>query len=185
MESEQGRYKGIRKDEGKIIKGTLTEAPLKLKASSIPSKAENVVYSNHHKSAFGNSQERFYTPANLQTDYTPGPGNYNPLSLANRIESKKGTGIFASATKITRFNDKRNWNPGPGRYDFSLNKSKRTKSTYQFSTNSSVRQLFKEEVRTAGKLPGPADYDERLRRSASTYNSIFKSNVNRFHMENA
>jgi hypothetical protein len=56
MESEEGRYKGIRKDDGKIIKGTLTEAPLKLRASSIPSKTENVIYSNHHKSAFGNSQ---------------------------------------------------------------------------------------------------------------------------------
>jgi hypothetical protein len=68
MESDEVRYKGIRKDDGKIIKGTLTEAPLKLKASSIPSKAENVIYSNHHRSAFGNSQERFYTPANLKTD---------------------------------------------------------------------------------------------------------------------
>jgi len=67
MESEEVRYKGIRKDSGKILKGTVQEAPLKLKASSIPSKIENLVYSNHHTPAFGNSQERFYTPTNLKS----------------------------------------------------------------------------------------------------------------------
>jgi len=38
MESERERYKGIRKDDGKIIKGTITEAPLKVKVASIPHK---------------------------------------------------------------------------------------------------------------------------------------------------
>ncbi len=56
MDSDEGRNKGLRKDDGKIIKGTLTEAPMKLKASSIPSKIENVVFNNHHRPAFGNSQ---------------------------------------------------------------------------------------------------------------------------------
>lgn len=68
-----------------ILKGTLTEAPLKVKASSIPSKNENIVYSNHHQSAFGNSQERFYVPNHQKESSTPGPGNYNPLALSNKV----------------------------------------------------------------------------------------------------
>ena len=56
MDQEEGRTKGIRKDEGKIYKGTLMEAPMKIRTSSIPSKVENVVYNNHHRPAFGNSQ---------------------------------------------------------------------------------------------------------------------------------
>jgi hypothetical protein len=149
----------VRKDEGKILKGTIKEAPLKLKASSIPSKTENIIYSNHHSSAFGNSQERFYVPINQKLSETPGPGNYNPLALSNKIMSKRGSGNFASLTKLERFNDKRNWNPGPGRYDFSLKKSKRSKSTYQFTNHSQMRELFKHEIKTAGNIPAPGDYE--------------------------
>lgn len=118
MDSEEGRNKGVRKDEGKIIKGTLKEAPMKLRASSIPSKVENIIYSNHHKPAFGNSQERFYTPTHQTLSGTPGPGNYqNDSKLYKNVDSKKGFGFFASQTTLSRFNDKRNWNPGPGRYE--------------------------------------------------------------------
>ena len=116
METEQGRNKGCRKDDGKIIKGTLTEAPTKLRASSIPSKIENVVFNNHHRAAFGNSQERFYTPTVSQLISTPGPGNYNPSILHGKTDSKKGFGFLASETKNSRFSNKRNWNPAPGRY---------------------------------------------------------------------
>lgn len=117
MDVEEGRNKGVRKDDGKIVKGTLKEAPLKLKASSIPSRIENIIYTNHHKAAFGNSQERFYIPTNTQLSATPGPGNYYKSdALYKNIDSKKGFGFFASQTTLRRFNDKRNWNPGPGRY---------------------------------------------------------------------
>ena len=96
MDSEDGRNKGIRKDDGKIIKGTMTEAPTKIRASSIPSKVENVVFTNHHKSAFGNSQTRFHTPTASQLLSTPGPGNYNPSLLQAKVDSKKGYGNLAS-----------------------------------------------------------------------------------------
>jgi hypothetical protein len=116
MDTEEGRNRGLRREDGKIIKGTLTEAPTKLRASSIPSKIENVVFSNHHKAAFGNSRERFYTPTLETLSSTPGPGNYNPAVLKGKVDSKKGLGFMASETKLSRFNDKRNWNPGPGMY---------------------------------------------------------------------
>lgn len=117
MENEDGRYKGTRKDDGKIIKGTMKEAPLKLKASSIPSKIENIIFNNHHKAAFGNSQERFYTSTNEKLSMTPGPGNYDSPALYKNVDSRKGFGFFASQTTLSRFNDKRNWNPGPGKYE--------------------------------------------------------------------
>ena len=116
MDSDEGRNKGNRKDDGRIFKGTLTEAPTKMKASSIPSKIENVVFSNHHKASFGNSQERFYTRTVDTLNSTPGPANYNPSALKGKVDSKKGLGFLASQTKLDRFNNKRNWNPGPGMY---------------------------------------------------------------------
>lgn len=84
MEKEERRYKGSRKDDGKIIKGVLKEAPLKLRASSIPSKIENVVYANHHKFAFGNSQERFLITNNEMINANVGPGNYNPSATYSK-----------------------------------------------------------------------------------------------------
>ena len=96
MENDEGRNKGVRKDSGQIIKGTLKEAGLKLKASSIPRKIENIVYNNHHRPAFGNSQERFHTFTATRLEAAPGPGNYNPNLLEAKINSKKGYGNFAS-----------------------------------------------------------------------------------------
>ena len=123
MDNDEGRNKGVRKDDGRIIKGTLTDAPMKLKASSIPTKIENVIYNNHHKAAFGNSQERFYTKTIDKIMSTPGPNNYNLSAVSAKIDSKKGSGFLASQTKLSRFNEGRNWNPGPGRYD--VNRSNR------------------------------------------------------------
>ena len=127
------RYKGLRKEDGKIIKGTMTEAPLKLKASSIPAKNETVVYSNHHKVAFGNSQERFYIPMNQRENVTPGPDNYKLKLNSSKVDSKKGSGCFASQTQLNRFDLKRNWNPGPGRYETPKRMNK-TKSTVLLSS---------------------------------------------------
>jgi len=36
--------------------------------------------------------------------------------LKGKVDSKKGYGFLASQTKLARFEGKRNWNPGPGRY---------------------------------------------------------------------
>jgi hypothetical protein len=54
-----------------------------------------------------------------------------------------------------------NWNPGPGRYEFSLNKSKKTHSTYQFSSHSEIRQLFNTSIKEAANLPGPGHYEHK------------------------
>mgnify|MGYP006876341347 CR=1 FL=1 len=46
---------------GKIYKGTINDAPMKVKVASIPSKFENVIYRNNKPPAFGNSRDRFYS----------------------------------------------------------------------------------------------------------------------------
>jgi hypothetical protein len=159
METEEGRNKGVRKDDGKILKGTLKEAPIKLKVSSIPSKIENIIYSNHHKAAFGNSQERFSIPTHTQLAVTPGPGNYfKPDALYKNVDSKKGFGFLASETTLARFNSKRNWNPGPGRYE--VQTERRTKSNSSIlKVNLQARELFDSEIRAAKEKPGPGNYE--------------------------
>ena len=75
-----------------------------------------MIYNNHHSPAFGNSQERFHVFTNSKLEATPGPGNYNLNIVQAKIDSKKGTGYLASQTTLSRFNNMRNSNPGPGRY---------------------------------------------------------------------
>lgn len=43
-DSQTTRNKGIANQYGKIYKGTINEAPIKLKISSIPNKHENVIF---------------------------------------------------------------------------------------------------------------------------------------------
>lgn len=65
-----------------------------------------------------------------------------------------------------------------------MQKDKKSKSTYQFINKSQARDIFEHEIKVAGSVPGPGDYDHRLRRSVSTHSSVFKSNINRFRMNN-
>lgn len=51
----------MKRSTGKIYKGTLNDAPMKVKVASIPCKFENVVYRNNKVPAFGNSRDRFYS----------------------------------------------------------------------------------------------------------------------------
>lgn len=75
MQSDDGeRNKGAGLPSGKILKGTLNEAPLKVKVSSIPTRFENIVYVNHGQSAFGNSQRRFFSPGEEDLSCAVGPG---------------------------------------------------------------------------------------------------------------
>ena len=55
-DTEVTRYKGANNNTGKIVKGTLNDAPIKVKVSSIPSKFENVVFRNDLQPAFGDSK---------------------------------------------------------------------------------------------------------------------------------
>lgn len=57
MEDEGDAYrnKGGILGYGKIIKGTLSEAQMKLRVSSIPNKHENIIYRGSYNTAFGTS----------------------------------------------------------------------------------------------------------------------------------
>ena len=77
-EPEINRYKGSNHNTGKIIKGTLNDAPIKVKVSSIPSKFENIIFRNNSQPAFGDSKERFYQPSSTNSNFIPGPGMYEP-----------------------------------------------------------------------------------------------------------
>lgn len=46
---------------GKIFKGVINDAPMKVRVASIPSKFENVIYRDNKPPAFGNSRDRFYS----------------------------------------------------------------------------------------------------------------------------
>jgi len=46
---------------GRIFKGVINDAPMKLRVASIPSKTENIIYRNNKPPAFGNSRDRFYS----------------------------------------------------------------------------------------------------------------------------
>jgi hypothetical protein len=105
---------------------------------------------------------------------------YNPNATSGKIDSKKGLGSFASQTKLTRFNDKRNWNPGPGRYDVLAEKKIRSRSTVLLSSQLQARELFKHEIRAATGIPGPGDYEGKTFRSITTTNPVFKSKNTRF-----
>lgn len=109
------RNKGTQVLSGKIIKGTMNEAPIKLNVSSIPSKYENVIYKSSSKPAFGDSTQKFFQLTN-DSDLVPGPGNYNLDKSYSKIDSKKGSGFFASQTKLDRLERTRSHIPGPGTY---------------------------------------------------------------------
>lgn len=97
IEEEEGyRNKGVMSSSGKILKGTLNEAPIKLNVSSIPTKHENVIFKSKSQSAFGDSTRRFFNFSSNNSALTPGPGCYNLNQSFQKIDSKKGSGFFAS-----------------------------------------------------------------------------------------
>lgn len=127
------RNKGGALSAGKILKGTLNEAPIKLNVASIPSKYENVIYHNSTKPAFGDSNKRFFQFNSNDTSITPGPGCYDLNKTFSKVDSKKGSGFFASQTKLQKLQRARSHGPGPGSYKSkdlqpkSLNTTSRTK----------------------------------------------------------
>ena len=125
LEDDEGyRNKGATISAGKIIKGTMNEAPIKLNVSSIPSKYENVIFKSKSQSAFGDSTKKFFKLSANDSSLTPGPGRYNLNQSLTKIDSKKGSGFFASETKLTRLERVRSHVPGPGSYKMNLMKQK-------------------------------------------------------------
>lgn len=115
-DDEGFRNKGTSILSGKIIKGTMHEAPIKLNVSSIPAKYENVIYRNSSRAAFGDSTKKFFKISANDSSLNPGPGCYDPNSTLSKIGSKKGSGFFASQTKLQRLERVRSHVPGPGSY---------------------------------------------------------------------
>lgn len=72
-----------------------------MKVSSIPAKYENVIFRNSSQPAFGDSKERFFRLSSNKS-FVPGPGQYDGDKSSTHIYSKKGSGSFASATKLQR-----------------------------------------------------------------------------------
>lgn len=54
------RNKGGNIGIGKIIKGTLNEAQIKMRVSSIPNKFENIIYTSNNQPGFGKNTKRFF-----------------------------------------------------------------------------------------------------------------------------
>jgi hypothetical protein len=93
----------MRQSTGKIFKGTINDAPMKVRVASIPSKFENVIYRLNKTPAFGNSRDRFYSQSQNLKLQEPGPTNYlNPDNTSHKIFSKKGYGSLISNTKLDR-----------------------------------------------------------------------------------
>lgn len=85
-DEEDQRYKGTVNSSGKIIKGILSEAPVKFKIASIPTKFENVILRSTSRPAFGDSNKKFFQlSANDTSISTPGPGAYNLTAKASNI----------------------------------------------------------------------------------------------------
>lgn len=101
--------------QGKIIKGTIYDADLKISTSSIPHKLENVISRSQTISAFGSGVNRF-TLANPERD-SPGPGAYVTLARANRSPSMAKSGYGSLQNKTTRSTPNKMISvPGPGAY---------------------------------------------------------------------
>lgn len=204
-DQEDYRFKGNSIGIGKIIKGTMNEAPIKLKVSSIPSKYENIVYRSNSSHAFGDSTNKFYHPSQTRDSFNPGPGMYESGANFQKISSKKGTGSFASTSKLSRMERSRSHVPGPGSYQVickigsapitRLKKSKSSLSSFLNTTAQSTvalstklqtkaHDLFKYEITESKKFPGPGFYD--LAGKTEGYGkklslkSNFKSKVDRF-----
>ena len=140
---------------GKIVKGTLNEAPIKLKVSSIPSKYENIVYRSRSQPAFGDSTRKFYHPSQTKESFNPGPGMYNSGVIFQNVSSKKGSGSFASSSKLDRLERSRSHVPGPGMYQvrgkigsLSNTKTKRSSSSSFMNTTAQSTALLSTKLQT-------------------------------------
>lgn len=75
-DGELQRNKGATIGMGKIVKGTLNEAQIKMRVSSIPNKFQNIIYTSNNQPAFGNNTKRFFDLCSSQK-INPGPGQYS------------------------------------------------------------------------------------------------------------
>eukprot|EP01063_Lacrimia_lanifica_P012111 TRINITY_DN1871_c0_g1_i1.p1 TRINITY_DN1871_c0_g1~~TRINITY_DN1871_c0_g1_i1.p1 ORF type:complete len:406 (+),score=143.46 TRINITY_DN1871_c0_g1_i1:104-1321(+) len=115
MENGEGRAAGRAPPCGRLRVGQI--AGNGKGKSSIPSRFETILFTGQReKNGFGRRTHRF----DLAEDALPGPGSYaksRSLIPRNPGESKKGTGAFASASKIAANQPRALFiTPGPGSY---------------------------------------------------------------------
>lgn len=83
--------------QGKIIKGTINDANMKISTSSIPHKYDNIITRSQTISAFGSGTNRFIERDRTIENLTPGPGTYqSKIKRETPSHSKKGYGPLIS-----------------------------------------------------------------------------------------
>ena len=177
MENADGEFMHTKGSisHGKIVKGTIYDADMKVSTSSIPYKVENVIVRSQTISAFGSGVNRF--DRDIPGRESPGPGTYVALNRSVQNPSLAKSGYGSLQNKMDRSNpNKMKSVPGPGAYS-SPNTIKQ--QTTRFGKFEPIHPLWKEATMRK-RDPAPGAYEKKLLPSKTDlYSSIFKSNVKR------
>ena len=176
METSEGRTVGKAPAGGRLRIGQIVSCTNG--KASIPSRFETILFSGaREKNAFGRRTNRF----DAAEDDLPGPGSYKkPRTLTKNTPSlsKRGTGGFASASKITANQPRALFlTPGPGSYKYPEAPSAQNISA------SFARPVLKRAIGTRTESsrvgPGPGAYNVAKENVSEKPSSIFESKTKR------